>query len=437
MAKTAGTQAAAQAPQQMVQGLPSTHAGMVALAGIDMPLPQSPLSAAVTYFPKLGGYMAGVHIEQPTGLNPPLIASTVERQGLPDVFGNPTTDRQVGITHPGMMHVAQHVQENSMAVANRALVAANYESNATNLNNLVLIKLYNKIMGDLHEFFFLDAMFMEHQAERLQLRVPFMGNPAFAKITGRRQEYDTTRVEYQDIELYLQKLVTSWEIPLEDKLRALIDPIVPQVKSNQYAIKYHREQEAADALGNIGNYYTKSATGSAKFTATTAPANNNDARISNPDTRSSSSGHSEYDVVTEIQEAANDFMLEYNIPLTHYACHPTTAMHIARNTRTENNTIFNVEAYRTGGGVRSFPGLASSTMVMSLLLPQNMLYAVSMPAGPLIRAEGPKITQSWQNHDHFSEVSATLDFHQYKCVHEDFPSTFTRKFAVIIPLSTA
>lgn len=409
-------------------------------------------TAAVTYLPYNKSWVAGAH-EDILGKDVQLLASTdYDRSQMTNKNGEFDVTTRTTIHDPAMRNLALYASEHAPSIrmgqhrgitqsmADRALRGADYEAGASNLNHLVLIKLYNQLMGEQMKFFHLDEMFVDVPVERLQLRMPFRSNPAHAQVVPRRKEYDTTQVQYEEIELYLQKVVTSWEIVLEDKLRALIDPIMPQLQSNDFAMALHREREAIAALEQIGNHYTKNGTGAGRFTATSAPTDNNTARISNPNTfrgTGGESGHSKYDVMTEIQTAANQFMEEYHLPITHYACSANTAMALARNTRTDNNTIFNVEAYRTNGGVRPAPGLANSTMVISVLLPDNVLYATCKPQMALVKAEGPKITQTWEDHTRFVTQSATLDFHQYKCVHEDFPSDFERKFGMIIDLSTA
>ena len=127
-------------------------------------------------------------------------------------------------------------------------------------------------------------------------------------------------------------------------------------------------------------------------------------------------------------------MAQNDVILTHFACSPRTAQEIAQNTWTEPNTIFNVEAYRTNGGVRPFPGLSDATMVISQVVPENVLYGASKPNNVLVKAEGPKITKTWEDNSRFTMQTATADFHQYKCAHEDL--TMDRKFGVIVDLQT-
>ena len=140
-------------------------------------------------------------------------------------------------------------------------------------------------------------------------------------------------------------------------------------------------------------------------------------------------------MVNEVQQMRNDFMEEFDMILTHFACSPITAMEIAQNTWTEPNTIFNVEAYRTNGGIRPFPGMSDATMVIAQVVPQNVLYCTVKPTNVMTLGEGPKITRSWEDNSRFAQQTAMADFHQYKCAHEDI--TFDRKFAVIAEISSA
>ena len=127
-------------------------------------------------------------------------------------------------------------------------------------------------------------------------------------------------------------------------------------------------------------------------------------------------------------------MQQYDVVLTHCAMSPQTAMEIAQNTWTDTNTINNVEAYRTRGGIRQFPGLSETTAVISQVVDDNKLYFAAKEHNVLVKAEGPKITKSWEDNDRWTNKTATADFHQYKCAHEDL--TMNRKFGLIIDLQT-
>ena len=155
-------------------------------------------------------------------------------------------------------------------------------------------------------------------------------------------------------------------MPIEDPLRALISPTIPLEQTNEYSMKYFREKEAAAALMELKYHfdYTKKAkTAVGAFDLEKTATNNQ--LLPNPEKFTAGNVHSDNKFVNIIQKARTRFMRENDMMLTHFACSPTTAMQIAQNTWTENNTIFNVEAYRTTGGVRQFPGLANATMVIA------------------------------------------------------------------------
>lgn len=393
------------------------------------------MSTAVTYFPHLSRYVSGDHESVP--YNAPLLAKT-------DFTENKSTDKvrldaktlKVNTTplSAKIKKLASLIAKNKEKIMLGQLSAVDFEAGRENLDHLILIRLYNQLMGEQYRWFHLDEMFNGINVDKLLLRMSFRDNPAVAQKVPRRKQYDTTKVEYDEISLALEKIVVSYDMPIEDPLRALIDPVLPLQQSNEYSMAYYRENEAKAALNQLKYHYRKDATGGAKFTPTRAPTDNNTQRISNPNTLAAGNVHSDYKVVNEIQDMRNAFMEEFDAILTHFACSPRTAMQLAQNTWTEPNTIFNVEAYRTNGGVRPFPGLSDATMVISQVLDDSVLYAASKPNNVLIKAEGPKITKTWEDNSRWTMQTATADFHQYKCAHEDL--TFDRKFGVIVDLHT-
>ena len=111
-------------------------------------------------------------------------------------------------------------------------------------------------MGEQMRWFYLDAMYNSMTMDKLLYRMPFQDNPAAAQRVPRREQYDTTLVKYDEIAFNLEKVVTSYDIPIEDTLRALIDPITPLSKNNKWSMAYFREREALAGLQQIGNYTT-------------------------------------------------------------------------------------------------------------------------------------------------------------------------------------
>ena len=389
---------------------------------------------AVTYFPKSGLYFRGEHNVMPQTQNG-LLASM-----RPEFVGSENDPKRSIKTNTtlidgGIKQLAASVARNKSAILTGSLTAADYEAGRDNIDHLTLIRLYNRLMGDQMKWFHLDEMFNNIQIDKLLFRMSFRDNPAAAQKVGKREEYDTAKVVYDEIEFDLPKYVVSWDIAIEDPLRAMIEPTTPLQQTNDYSMSYNKEAEAFAALKRIGNHYTKDASGTGKFTAKSAPADSNTKRISNPKALTAGNVHSDEKVVNEIQDASNEFMEEYDMILTHYAMSPKTAMAIAQNTWTDPNTIHNVAAYRTNGGVRQFPGLPDATAVISQMVDDNKLYAVSKPTNVLVKADGPKITKTWEDNTRFTSQTATLDFFQYKCAHEDL-TKIDRKFGVIFDLKT-
>ena len=386
---------------------------------------------AVTYFPTTQAFYQGSHevLPQNSYGNGALIAS------LRKTIKDKKLSLKTTMLDKKYKQLSAVIRQNRGNILSGALTAADFTSNRANLDSLILIRLFNQLMGEQKQWFHLDNMFNGMDVDKLLLRIPFKDNPAAAQLVPRREEYDTTLVKYDEIQLDLPKIVTSHDLPIEDPLRSLIDPLLPLQQSDAYAMNFFRENEALAALQKLGNHYTKNATKKARFTAATAPNDTATARVSNPDTLAPGNVHSDHKMVNEIQNARTGFLEEYDVSLTHFAMSPKTAMAIAQNTWTENNTIFNVEAYRTEGGVRAFPGLADATAVISIVVPDNVIYAGSKPNNIFIKAEGPKITKSWDDPNHWTQQTALADFHQYKCAHEDL-SKITRKFGLIIDLQT-
>ena len=384
------------------------------------------VQGTVTYFPESGSYVKGWHESMPS--SPALLAS-VRTTRTDDNIKFSTT-----LHDPGMRQLVASLKANKSRVYNGQLSAADVEIGRDNIDHLTLIRLYNQIMGQQEKWFYLDSMFNSINVDKLLLRMPFRDNAAAAQEVPKREEYNVSEVKYDEIQFDLPKIVVSHDMAIEDPMRALISPLIPLQQVDDYSMAYRREQEAVAALNQIGNYYKKSASGTAKFTSTSKATATAD-KISNPLSMDAGGVHSANRVADELQEMINDFMEQYDVILTHCACSPTTATKLAANTWTKPNTLFNVEAYRTSGGMRQFPGLEGKTMVISQLVPNDTLYFAAKAQNVLVKAEGPKITKSWEDNRRFVTQTATADFHQYKCAHEDL--TIKRKFALIATLDTA
>ena len=384
------------------------------------------IGRSVTYLPKSKLFVEGAHESMPRA--PTLIASS--RTEKIEGTLNATYKQHTTPISPEIRKLT------AMAVANRndiltgQLTAADFEANRANLDHLILVKLHQQVMGDQMKWFHLDEMFNTLELDKLLYRMTFKDNPAAAQKVGRREQYSTTDVPYDEIEFYLEKSVTSWDMPIEDPLRALISPIMPLEQTSDWSMSYLREKEAAKALDGLKYHYEANKNGKAAFTHETRSSLPDDGKLNDPTILTTAGVHHKDKIVNEIQDMSNKFLKAFDVPLTHYACSPKTAMAIAQNTWTENNTIFNVEAYRTNGGVRPFPGLSEATLVISLALDDNLLYCASKPNNVLVKAEGPKITKAWEDNSRFTQQSATLDFFQYKSAHEDL-TNITRKFGCI------
>ena len=390
---------------------------------------------AITHFPKLGILVKGAR--QSFRKGQPLIASVHAASPLESAPGKGRTvtmemyDRR-------MNDLAFELMANRRHILNGSLDAADFIADKSNLDHLILVKLYNQVLGKQMPWFFLDEMFVSMPMDQLTLRMTYKDNPAAAQRVPRRARYDQSYVAYDEIEFNLEKTVMSYDIPIEDPMRALLSPTEPIEQSQEYSIKFARENDAMEALKKLKYYYKRSdlSKGADAFEHESAPTlASDDDNIPNPEPLDANGFHSKNKTVNELQKARTAFLKLYDLPLTHAACSPTTAMNIAQNTWTGANTIFNVEAYRTVGGVRPFPGLADATMVIAPLLDDNVIYWTSKPSLPLVLGEGPKITKKWDDEEQWTNKSASADFYQYKCAHEDL-SEIPRKFGVIMQVST-
>ncbi len=381
--------------------------------------------ADITYFPESGQYIRGYHEELP--YSGQLLATTSRKE---DKEGK--SSYSTNIVDPGMQGLVGAIKENKDRIKLRQLTAADFEAYRPNLEPLTLIRLYNRILGEQEEWFHLDNMFNTIQLDKLLYRMPFRDNPAVAQEVARRERYDITAVKYDEINFDLPKIVTSYDIALEDPLRTMINPVDPLNKSDKYAMAHYREMEALAALQQIGAHYHRDETGSARFSSTTAP-NDDDGKIADPSALGASATHSTNKPVNQIQLALNGFIEEFDMHITHIAVSPATVMELAQNTWTAPNTIFNVEAYRTQGGTRPFPGLSGVTAVISQVVPDKTLYAACKPNNLLVKAEGPKIMKTWEDHTRFTTQWVTADFHQYKCAHSDL--SLDRKFGMTMTLA--
>ena len=399
------------------------------------------LVGAVTYFPAAGVYVQGEHEDMPSDARI-LGASNVKTIPAKDPNENPTYKMETQITDPGLYAAASMIAKNKTRIRAGQLSAADIRIGGAELDPLVLVRLHDQIMGEQMRWFHLDAMFNEMKLDQLVKRMTFKDNIASVQEVPERTEYDITKMAYDDINFYLTKLVAAYDISIEDKLRATLDPVSPLQQSNDYAMAYQRERRAARALANLKYIYDKSATAGSAFTTTTTPAgkiptdNRGSSGVSKnlgaPLDIATGGVHSKNRIANEIQIMKNLFMEENDLMLTHGACSPNTAMEIAQNTWTQPNTIFSVEAYRTNGGTRPFPGVSETTMVISQILPDNVIFWSCKPSGVLTKAEGPKISKAWEDNNKFTNVAAQLDFNQYKCAHEDLDTNkLSRKFGCI------
>ena len=237
------------------------------------------MSTSVTYMPKSQVYVEGNHESMP--YTPSLIAKVnVERpMGQLDATQDKLTSSPLTAAYKRLSSL---IASNKDKILTGQLSAADFEAQRENLDHLILIRLYNQLQGEQFRWFHLDNMFNAINVDQLLLRMPFKDNPAAAQKVGRRRQYDTTKVEYDEIQFLLEKVVVSYDIPIEDPLKALIDPVLPLQQSNDYSMAYFREKEALEALQNLKYHYKKDASGAAKFTNTTAPTDNNTQRICKP-----------------------------------------------------------------------------------------------------------------------------------------------------------
>ena len=398
-------------------------------------------SIAHTYFPKAGAFVSGEREQYTPGMQ--MLAASRQQEPTRDPktgevaeIGGWKTNALSASLMSGV-RVAKAIKA-KLGQSPGMLAAADVNLPENDfLLPLIQVRLHQQIMGQMQKWFHLDNAFTKMQVDQLYYRMPFQDNPAAAQIVGPREQYDVNKVKYYEAFFELKKAVNSYDIAWEDKLRATID-FEPSLKSNlDFSIDYLREIEAANTIVKLGGFSSRTDTSgsggkmlynhdSGTFVANNGASSVANTRI-NPDAIDSGGVHSDEKTVDLIQEACNKFTEENDMFIDTCVGHPKAMMKIAGNTWTETNTIFNVEAFRTNGGVRQFPGLTGVQFVASLAMPNDRLFFFSKNQNVMVQAEGPKQYKSWDDPTRFRRIDAQADFFQYKYMLEDTkPSDLTR-----------
>lgn len=230
--------------------------------------------------------------------------------------------------------------------------------------------------------------------------------------------------KYGALRFNLRDSPSSYEVPTD----LAKDASYARASANALRDLWKREQRAAAALKRIPYHYQKDSSGDPKSFSTEIPADNGTQRISCPD-----GGRSNAKMLDEISLFVCQFIECLELPPTHAACSPNTAMLMGRNTETGADPRFE-EACRTCGGEFPFPGMSwpnplTPKMVVSPACQDDVLYVTSQMLPVMLRAEGPKIIR------HEPGALAVTDFFQYKCAYEDLQTD--SPFACIVDLQTA
>jgi len=397
---------------------------------------------AHTYFPKAGVFVAGEHDAYVPGM--PILARSVQ--------GKPEMDKDGNVAKPGAWrtsNLSASLKKAATVIASLkhqyaqmgpgVLAAADEELLGDFLSPLIQIRLHQQIMGEMQKWFHLDAAYVPIDVDQLLYRMPFQDNPAAAQRVPARQQYDISKVNYYEAFLELSKVVNAYDIAWEDKLRATID-FEPTLLANlDFSMDYIREVDAAKEIQKLENnvagigsktFWNAGTSGTKGFVAKGDAGSLTPAKIG-------TGVHSSQKSVDIVMDSMNEFTKTSDMHIDTAVCHPRTGMKIAANTWTENNTIFNVEAYRTNGGVRPFPGIPHVSMVMSLQMPEDVLYLYTKRSNVMVLARGPQSMKMWDDPTRFRKVHAKAQFYTYKYMLDglktpDGQQTLKRRFGYCI-----
>ena len=389
-----------------------------------------------TYFPKSGAFVAGEQEAYVHGM--PVMA--IAKQGAPE------TDANGGFAKAGkwttsnlsasVQKATRFIQKLKQQYGNN-LGAADENITGDFLAPLIQLRLHEQIMGEQQRWFHLANAFNTIQVDKLLYRMPFQDSPAAAQKVAAREQYDVNKVTYHEQFLELEKAVNSYDIAWEDKLRATID-FEPSLSANlNFSIDYLREVDAIEEIKKLGTdgategtatkgYYNVSTGAFVNTQPSAAAAKLQPQKIG-------TNTHSDQRSVDAVMDSMNLFTEENDMFIDTVVASPKTIMRIAANTWTENNTIFNVEAYRTNGGVRPFPGIPGVQAVMSLLVPDDSLYCFAKNMNTFVLAEGPKQLKMWDDPTRFRKIHAQADFYKHKYMLTDIKyDDIKRRFGYII-----
>lgn len=376
----------------------------------------------ITYFPHAGVYVSGKqdtltansHILARLEINEPdqLNASSDGYPTFKTYVVDPSIQRAAALT-------AQIKEERRRT---GLLTGADETVLGDPLAPLIHIRLHQDILGKQRRHFHLDSAAVKMTVDDIYYRMSFQDNPEASQFVPPRGEYDVNKIEYYESQLKLDKLVTGRDVAWEDKLRVLLDFIQTQRDNMKWSAAYKREKSAAKALTDITA--TGKTWGNTTGFTNTKPSDAGHKLM--PGKYAANATHATQKTANIIQDQVNIFTKTHDLYIDTMICHPKFGMALATNSWTRNNTIFNVEAYRTSGGVRTAPGLDDITMVSSMHVPEDVVYFIAKDEKPFILAQGPTQMKSWDEPKRFTEVEAAAEFFQYKWMPKDFQSKTDR-----------
>lgn len=294
---------------------------------------------------------------------------------------------------------------------NLSLAAATTIANSENITHLQLIRLFEAAQGVPDVYFHIDNMYVHRDIPQLEFRETFYDTTQDVEYLDRSEESKSTQTSYDEIAYDLKKLVGKTYNPIEDIIRAVIDPQAIDQSQIAWGMQRRRNQEGINQLTKIANVQTTLG----------SPAN------------VGSDFHSTNNTGNDLLELFKTFLIEEDVSIDHVAMSPTMYANYTSNTWTNAGGPTGMSPMRLpSGGVIPFPGIPGITAVVDAMITNDeVMYAINK-ANALRLGQGPIIMRRYYDEERDGEVVKKLDFNQYIAVKEQL-TKLTRDFGMTIP----
>ncbi len=298
---------------------------------------------------------------------------------------------------------------------NLSLSAATTIANSENITHLQLIRLFEAAQGVPDVYFHIDAMYVQRSIPQLEFRETFYDTTQDVEYLDRSEESKVTTTSYDEIKYNLKKLVGKTYNPIEDIIRAVIDPQAIDQSQIAWGMQRRRNQEGINQLEKIANVQT-----TLGFPGDIG-----------------SNFHSVNNTGNDLLELFKTFLIEEDVSIDHVAMSPTMYANYTSNTWTEPSGPTGLTPARMpSGGVVPFPGLPGITAVVDAMITNDDVMFAINKANALRLGQGPVIMRRYYDEERDAEVVKKLDFNQYIAVNEQL-TKLDRKFGMTIPFANA